>query len=130
MPGARKVLGLALLNTGQLDEALDQLQTAADLKPDSPEYRYNLGLVLGMRGDLAKAIDSLEAAVSMSSGKDWRFLAVLAATYDKAGRPSDAARTMQQALDLATAQHDDQTATQLSGALDHYRQEITPAPSQ
>lgn len=127
LPAPRKVLGLALLNTGQLDEALNQLQTAADLKPDSPEYRYNLGLVLGMRGDLAKAIDALEAAVTMSSSKDWRFLAVLVATYDKAGHPSDAARTMQQALDLATAQQNDQAAAQLRVALDHYRQEITPS---
>ena len=126
---ARKVLGLALSQTGQLDEAVEQLQTAADLKPDSAAYRYNLGFVLGLRGDLAKAIDSLETAVKMSAGKDWRFLAALASAYDKSGRPSDAMRTMQQALDLAVAQHDDQAAAELRGALEHYRQETAQAPS-
>jgi len=129
-PTAHKVLGLALAQTGQMDEAVDQLQTAVDLKPDSAEYRYNLGFVLGQHGDLTQAIGSLEMAVTLSAGKDWRFLAVLAAAYDKSGRPSDAARTMQQALELAVAQHDDQSAEQLRGALEHYRQETAQAPTQ
>jgi hypothetical protein len=39
-------------------------------------------------------------------------------------------RTMQLALDLTVAQHDDQAAAQLRGALEHYRQETAQAPSQ
>jgi tetratricopeptide (TPR) repeat protein len=130
LASAHKALGLALVQTGQMDEAVDELQKAVDLMPDSAEYRFNLGFALGMRGDTAKAIDSLETAVNMSAGKDWRFLAVLAGAYDKAGQPADAARTAQQALDLAVSQHDDQAAAELRGALEHYRQEAAQAPSQ
>jgi Flp pilus assembly protein TadD len=106
------------------------LQKAVELNPDSAEYHYNLGFILGMRGDLAGAIGSLETAVTMSAGKDWRLLAVLAGAYERSGRPSDAARTMQQAIDLAVAQHEDEAAAKLRGALAHYRDETAPAPSQ
>jgi len=127
---AHKQLGLALSQMGQMTEAVDELQKAVELNPDSAEYHYNLGFILGMRGDLAGAIGSLETAVTMSAGKDWRLLAVLAGAYERSGRPSDAARTMQQAIDLAVAQHEDEAAAKLRGALAHYRDETAPAPSQ
>jgi Flp pilus assembly protein TadD len=130
LAGAHKELGLALSQLGQMDVAVDELQTAVDLKPDSAEYRFNLGFILSMRGDLSRAIVSLKAAVTMSGGKDWRFLAVLAGAYDKSGRPADAAETVQQALDLAVAQHDDQAAAQLRGALEHFQQEMAQPPIQ
>jgi len=127
---AHKELGLALSQLGQMDEAIDELQAATDLKPDSAEYRFNLGFVLSMRGDFSPAIDSLKAAVTMSAGKDWRFLAVLAGAYDKTGRPFDAVATAQQALDVAVAEHDDQAAAHLRGALEHFKQETAQPPSQ
>jgi Flp pilus assembly protein TadD len=127
---AHKQLGLALAQMEQMTEAVDELQKAVDLNPDSAEYHYNLGFILGLRGDLARAIGSLETAVNLSAGKDWRLLAVLAGAYDRSGRPSDAARTMQQALDLAVAQHEDEAAAKLRSALDHYREETEHPPSQ
>jgi Flp pilus assembly protein TadD len=130
LASAHKELGLALSQSGQMDEAVNELQTAVDLKPDSPEYRFNLGFILSMSGDLSRAIVSLKAAVTMSGGKDWRFLAVLAGAYDKSGRPADAVQITQQALDLAVAQHDEQAAAQLRGALQHFQQETAQPPSQ
>ncbi|MGB6727462.1 MAG: tetratricopeptide repeat protein [Terracidiphilus sp.] len=130
LASAHKELGLSLSQLGQMDEAVGELQTATDLKPDSAEYRFNLGFVLSVKGELSEAIDSLKTAVTMSGGKDWRFLAVLAGTYEKSGRPTDAAQTVQQALDVAVAQHDDQAAAQLRGALAHYQQEQAQPPSQ
>jgi Flp pilus assembly protein TadD len=130
LAGAHKELGLSLSQLGQMDEAVDELQTAVELKPDSAEYRFNLGFVLSMSGDFSKAIASLKAAVTMSGGKDWRFLAVLAGAYDKSGRPADAVETAQQALDVAVAQHDDQAAAQLRGALEHFQQETAQPPRQ
>jgi len=121
---------LSLSQSGQLDEAVDELQAASDLKPDSAEYCFNLGFVLSMRGDFSRAIVSLKAAVAMSGGKDWRFLTVLAGAYEKSGRPTDAAEIAQQALDVAVAQHDDQAAAQLRGALEHFQQETAQPPSQ
>ena len=130
LASAHKVLGVALAQMGQTDEAVDQLQAAVDLKPDSAELRFNLGYVLGQRGDTAKAIETLEAAVNLSEGKNWQFLAVLADLYDRAGRPADAARAVQRAIDLAVAQQNDRAAEGLRGALEHYQQETTQAPSQ
>jgi len=127
---AHKQLGLALSQMGQMTEAVDELQKAVDLNPNSAEYHYNLGFILGLRGDLTKAVDSLETAANMSAGKDWRLLAVLAGAYDRSGRPSDAARTMQQALDVAVAQHEDEAAAKLRSALAHYREETAHPPSQ
>jgi Flp pilus assembly protein TadD len=127
---AHNELGTALAQTGWMDEAVIQLQMAVKLEPDSVEYRVNLGFAFGMEGDLPEAMNSLQGAVKNSDGKDWRSLAALAAVYDKAGRLSDAVRTVEQALDLAVEQNDDQTASELRGALEHYEQELAHTRSQ
>lgn len=125
---AHNELGTALAQMGLIDEAVSQLQNAVKLEPDSVEYRVNLGFALGLEGDLSDAIDSLQMAVNKSDGKDWRSLAYLATAYDKAGRPSDAARTVERAIDVAVEQQDEQTASELRGALMHYEQETGNAP--
>jgi Flp pilus assembly protein TadD len=130
LASAHKELGLSLSQMGQMDEAVAELQAAVDLEPESAEFRFNLGFVLSMRGDFSSAIVSLKSAVTMSGGEDWRFLAVLAGAYDKSGRPADAAETVQMALDVAVAQHDDQAAALLRGALERYQHQTTRPPSE
>jgi len=125
----RKVLGLALGRIGQMDEAVAQLQKAVDLSPEAAEYRYYLGSVLGQHGDTAGAIVALEAAVTMSKGNDWQYLAMLAREYDRAGRPQDAAQRAQEALNVAAAQHDEQTVAKLRNTLEHYRQRAAQTPA-
>jgi Flp pilus assembly protein TadD len=127
---AHNELGTALAQAGYMDEAVDQLQNAVKLDPNSVEDRVNLGFALGIHGDFSGAIDALQTAAKISDGKDWRSLAALATAYDKAGRPADAARTVEKALDLAVEQKDDQTASELRGELERYEQEMANAPNQ
>ena len=116
-------LAVSLALNGDSEGAIEQLNKAIAVDPGSVEYRFNVAYVLESRGDFAGAIAPLEKAVALSRGKDWRCLAELAKVYDKTGRSADAIPVARQALDLALKQNNQQVASALQDALDHYEHE-------
>jgi tetratricopeptide (TPR) repeat protein len=58
-------LGNALMTQGRLEEALNEFQTAAKLKPDSPENLCNVGVALAEMGRLDEAIVEFQDAVRL-----------------------------------------------------------------
>ncbi len=120
-------LGWELAKAGQFDEAVGELQKAIALRPTSVEYHANLGYTLGFYGDFAGALAAFQKAVELSGGKDWRSLDMLATAYSKVGRPSDAIRSEQQALDLALQQQDQELASHLRGKLERFQGATTAA---
>jgi Flp pilus assembly protein TadD len=120
---------ISLALTGDSDGAVEQLQNAVALAPGSPEYRFNLGFVLESRGDFAGAVEPFEKAVELGKGKSWQGLAELAKVYDKVGRAADAVQAAQRALDLAVAQHEDESADRLREVLESYERDSAKAKS-
>ena len=59
-------LGNALMTQGRLEEALNEFQTAAKLKPDSPENLCNVGVALAEMGRLDEAIVQFQDAVRLN----------------------------------------------------------------
>ena len=60
---ARDLLGNALADRGELDEAIKQYQKALQIKPSYALAHYNLAMTLADRGDLDGALGHYEAAV-------------------------------------------------------------------
>jgi Flp pilus assembly protein TadD len=58
-------LGMALSDTGQLDEALEHLRRAADDEPDVADVHVALGVALFRKGFIAEAKPVLESAVRL-----------------------------------------------------------------
>ncbi len=116
-------LAISLALNGDLDGSIAELQQVIALQPRSPEYRFNLGFALESRGDFAAAVAPLEKAVALSHEKDWRCLAELAKVYNKTGRNADAVQAVQKALDLATAQHDEELEKTLRETLEGYQRD-------
>ncbi len=58
-------VGLALLDSRRFDEARDELERAASLKPDDPEVFDALGRAYEGMGDTAAAISSFEHALAL-----------------------------------------------------------------
>jgi Flp pilus assembly protein TadD len=54
-----------LTRAGKLNEAVEQLNEAVRLNPNSPEAQNNLGLVLLMRGDAAQSIAHFSNALRL-----------------------------------------------------------------
>ena len=59
-------LGNALMTQGRLEEALNEFQTAAKLKPDSPEKLCNVGVALAEMGRMDEAIVEFQDAVRLN----------------------------------------------------------------
>ena len=60
-------LGLALLDGGKADEAIEQFQKALEIKPDDYYTHNGLGQALAERGQTKKAIDHFRKAVEVLS---------------------------------------------------------------
>lgn len=54
-PMVRQVYGNYLQKAGQPDKAIEQLQIAADLRPEDPTVNYNLGLLYAQKKDYDQA---------------------------------------------------------------------------
>ncbi|MCL2340965.1 MAG: tetratricopeptide repeat protein [Proteobacteria bacterium] len=80
-----------------LDQALEYIQRAIELKPDNGYIRDSLGWVYYRLGKLDQAITELEAAVRMSPD-DAAILEHLGDVYLEKGRARDALRTYQKAV--------------------------------
>jgi Tfp pilus assembly protein PilF len=64
-PRAHNNLGLDLMNSGRLPEALDHYQQALRIKPDYADAQYNFGVALVQRGRLPEAVGHFEQAVQI-----------------------------------------------------------------
>ena len=62
----RNRLGGVLFNKGQIDEAIEQYQTAVQLDPDSAIPHYNLGLAYSSNGRIDEAVEQYQAALHLS----------------------------------------------------------------
>jgi tetratricopeptide (TPR) repeat protein len=58
-------LGLALLQKGQMDEAVEHFQKALALQPGFGDAHNNLGLILFQRGQVDEAIDHFQKALAI-----------------------------------------------------------------
>ena len=108
---------------GQPEKGIALLQKAIALKPDAPEYQFNLGYILETRNDLPAARDALQKSVDLSEHKIPRFLAELASVDDKTGHPAEALQLAQQALALAQEQNDQTQTRTLQNALSQYQKD-------
>jgi len=84
-----------------LDQALEYIQRAIELKPDNGYIRDSLGWVYFRLGKIDLAIKELETAVQLSP-EDPAILEHLADVYLEKGRVKDALRTYKKALKFAT----------------------------
>jgi protein involved in polysaccharide export with SLBB domain/tetratricopeptide (TPR) repeat protein len=61
--------GVALYESGKLDEAIDALKEANKLKPNDPQTQYMMGMVYWKSKDYSDAADSFKRAVKLKP--DW-----------------------------------------------------------
>jgi Flp pilus assembly protein TadD len=58
--------GLALKQSGRLDEALDRIGRAVDLAPEDAGLRNSFGLVLALLGETAAAAAAFRMALALA----------------------------------------------------------------
>ncbi|WP_310599282.1 tetratricopeptide repeat protein [Desulfobulbus sp.] len=88
-----------------LDQALEYIQRAIELKPDDGYIRDSLGWVYYRLGKFDQAIKELEAAVRLSP-EDAAILEHLGDVYLEKGRVRDALQTYKKAVKFATEDKD------------------------
>ena len=101
-------LANALLQKGQIAEAIAQFQKALHIEPDYPEAQNDLAWELATTAQAslrngAQAVQLAEKANQFAGGRNADFLDTLAAAYAEAGRFDDAIRSAQKAIELARA---------------------------
>lgn len=95
------MLAFVLLERGELQAALPYADKAAQLDPESELAQYVLGRALAEHGELERGIHHLELAEKIDA-MDLQAHISLATAYSRAGRPQDARRERQRAIELAT----------------------------
>jgi tetratricopeptide (TPR) repeat protein len=111
-------LGLAFFQKGDMKEAIDCWQQVLEIEPDMPNVQNNLAWLLATTPDSslrngAKAVALAEKANKWERGGNPIVLHSLAAAYAETGRYGDAARAARRALELATAQTNDDLTSKL-----------------
>ncbi len=86
-----------LLAETRLDEALPWCRKASELRPDLPRYGYSYAFYLDRNGNTEQARRLLEQITTRHPGYVEAYL-LLGATYERAGRPKDAAAVYRRAL--------------------------------
>jgi Flp pilus assembly protein TadD len=107
---AHNNLGIVLLQTGRLDEAIAHYQTALEIKPHDVNAQANLAWALAICPETpllkgAIAVKLAQQANQLTGGANPMVLHVLAAAYAQSGRFAEALETAQRSLQLATAQN-------------------------
>jgi cytochrome c-type biogenesis protein CcmH/NrfG len=122
-----KRLGLALTQTGALDEARRCFQEAVRLEPSSAELLAGVAWALATHPDFG-ALDAGEAvrlarrAAALTSHQDVRVLDALAAACAAAGQFDLAVKHAQAAMALAAGAQDDRLKVRIGARLERYEQ--------
>lgn len=82
-----------LFQSRRYDEAVRELHSALDVRPDKAGTLWLLGFTLVMKGQPKEAIPLLEKAASLTN-RSSGFIDLLAAAYARAGRRSEALRIL------------------------------------
>jgi tetratricopeptide (TPR) repeat protein len=102
---ARNNLAKALVIEGQIDEALEQFRAAIRLRPDWPALMNDFAFLVVTHPELKsrdvnEAIRLASRACVLTNYKNTAFLSTLAVAYSSANRFSEAAQTLETALNL------------------------------
>jgi tetratricopeptide (TPR) repeat protein len=119
-------LGNACYRQGNLSTAVQQWYEAIHLQPDAIPILNQTARILATCTDPAgrdgaKAVKLAERAARLSAGRDPVILDTLAAAYAEAGQFAAAVQTAQQALSLATSQHNTTLAEKITDRIKRYR---------
>jgi Flp pilus assembly protein TadD len=104
--------GAYLAREGMFGEALEQLETAAQIEADNPVVHGELGIAYALKGDHNAAIGAMEHALVLAEDDSWTRL-LLGLVYAETDRAEDAA----EALLRAAAERPDDAEAQLLAAL-------------
>jgi tetratricopeptide (TPR) repeat protein len=123
---ARNTLGTALIQQGQLREAIDQWQEALAIQPDNGNAASNLAWVFATCPedsfrDGRRATELDQKALRVSGGKIPMIYKVLAAAYAESGRFADAVETAQRGAELAGNQGNPALAAELESNVALYQ---------
>jgi tetratricopeptide (TPR) repeat protein len=119
-------LGNTFMQTGQANEAIAHFNRAVEINPNDVEALNNMAWMLatwpeaGIR-DGTRAVELAERANSLTHGESPVVSATLAASYAEAGRPADAVKTAQHALQLADAQGSAARADSIRAQIELYQ---------
>lgn len=125
---AHNRLGIALIQTDRLQEAIGHFQQAMRLKHGDPEVHYNLGNALNKAGEVQEAIPRYLEAIRLNPDYVEAF-ANLASTYGDAGRSSEATAAAQKALELARSKGQTALAKQIENWLKSYLASLSDLPN-
>jgi tetratricopeptide (TPR) repeat protein len=115
--------GLALLNSGKYQEALNQFQLSSELFPGKPEPLYLEGVALTLTGRTKEANQAFKKALSVDSGF-WIARRGLAANYLREGQVDAAAAELRTVLKEAPA---DAATNILAGQISFFKKDCTSA---
>jgi tetratricopeptide (TPR) repeat protein len=115
-------MGSVLQIQGKLDEAISYYRRSVTIDPNYAAGHNNLGNALASAGRLDEAIAHIERAVALTKRQNAAILSTLTAVYAARGRFDDAAATAQEALEIASADKNNDLADQIRKKLELYRQ--------
>lgn len=119
-------LGNTFMETGQANDAIAHFNRAVEINPNDVQALNNMAWMLATWPeaeirDGTRAIELAERANSLTHGESPVVSATLAASYAEAGRPADAVKTAQHALQLATAQGNAARADSILAQIELYQ---------
>jgi tetratricopeptide (TPR) repeat protein len=123
---ARNILGTALIQQGQIREAIKQWQDALGIEPENGNAASNLAWVFATCPDDSirdgrRAVQLAQKALRISAGKIPMIFRVLAAAYAEDGRFSQAIESAQRGAALATSQGNSGLAAELQSNIALYQ---------
>jgi tetratricopeptide (TPR) repeat protein len=119
--------GLRLFQAGEIVGALRQFQTAVQLDPENPEYRYNFGVSLRRVGAPDEAAAELERAIQLSPRRAGAHYHLGLARLEL-GDSSSARVSLQRAYELSTDATERAAALRALSSLDA-AQRAAPPPA-
>lgn len=94
---ARSLCGMSLFKLGRYGEALEVIDSALEIKPDSPTEWSNKGFVLSAMGRNEEALEAFEKALSLDP-ESLKILTSKGIVYFRMGLPDKALETFDRAL--------------------------------